>query len=116
MAATKVKKPDIRQGAGNGGGGFRSRLPDMPNVDNQSSSSGSFGYLLVLILFALVFVLMLPLMGMLYVDTMVVKREAKAQMEKTEKLRKQIEDKRKKDADTVLLPHQFPDGRTPKNP
>ncbi len=88
----------------------------MPNVDNQSSSSGSFGYLLVLILFALVFVLMLPLMGMLYVDTMVVKREAKAQMEKTEKLRKQIEDKRKKDADTVLLPHQFPDGRTPKNP
>jgi len=69
-----------------------------------------------LILFALVFVLMIPLVGMLYVDTMVVKREAKAQMEKTEKLRKQIEDERKKDADTVLLPHQFPDGRTPKNP
>jgi hypothetical protein len=40
---------------------------------------------------------MLPLMGMLYVDTMVVKREARAQMEKTEKLRKQIEDERKKD-------------------
>jgi hypothetical protein len=59
---------------------------------------------------------MIPLVGMLYVDTMVVKREAKAQMEKTEKLRKQIEDERKKDADTVLLPHQFPDGRTPKNP
>ena len=88
----------------------------MPNVDNQSSSSGSIGYLLVLILFALVFVLMIPLVGMLYVDTMVVKREAKAQMEKTEKLRKQIEDERKKNADTVLLPHQFPDGRTPKNP
>jgi hypothetical protein len=45
----------------------------------------------------LVFVLVLPLVGMLYVDTMVVKREAKAQMEKTEKLRKQIEDERKKD-------------------
>jgi len=69
----------------------------MPNVDNQSSSSGSLGYLLVLVLFALVFVLMIPLVGMLYVDTMVVKREAKAQMEKTEKLRKQIEDERKKD-------------------
>ena len=97
MAATKVKKSDSGQGAGNGGGGFRNRLPDMPNVDNQSSSSGSVGYLLVLILFALVFVLMIPLIGMLYVDTMVVKREAKAQMEKTEKLRKQIEDERKKD-------------------
>ena len=97
MAATKVKKSDAGQGFGNGGGGFRGRLPDMPPVDNQSSSSGSFGYLLVLILFALVFVLMIPLVGMLYVDTMVVKREAKAQMEKTEKLRKSIEEAQKKE-------------------
>jgi hypothetical protein len=61
-------------------------------------------------------VLVLPLIGMLYMDTLVVKREARQQMEKVEKLRKQIEDERKKDADTILLPHQFPDGRTPKNP
>lgn len=99
MAATKVKKSDTGQGAGNGAGGFRSRLPDMPNVDNQSSSSGSIGYLLVLILFALVFVLMIPLVGMLYVDTMVVKREAKAQMEKVEKLRKQVEEDAKREAE-----------------
>ena len=70
----------------------------MPNVDNQSSSSGSFGYLFVLILFALVFVLVLPLVGMLYVDTMVVKREAKAQMEKVEKLRKQVEEDARREA------------------
>ena len=69
----------------------------MPNVDNQSSSSGSIGYILVLILFALVFVLVIPLVGMLYVDTMVVKREAKAQMEKVEKLRKQVEETQKKE-------------------
>ncbi len=99
MAATKVKKSDTGQSAGNGAGSFRSRLPDMPDVGNQSSSSGSFGYLLVLILFALVFVLMLPLMGMLYVDTMVVKREAKAQMEKVEKLRKQVEEDAKREAE-----------------
>ena len=65
----------------------------MPNVDNQSSASGSFGYLFVLTLFALVFVLMIPLVGMLYVDTMVVKREARQQMEKVEKLRQKIEQK-----------------------
>jgi hypothetical protein len=53
---------------------------------------------------------------MMYVDTMVTKREAKAQMEKVEKLRKQMEDERKKDADSILIPHQFPDGRTTKNP
>ncbi len=87
----------------------------MPNVDDQSSSSGSLGYLLVLVLFALVFVLMIPLIGMLYVDTMVVKREAKAQMEKTEKLRKQIEEERK-NANPVLIPNQLPDGGPAQNP
>jgi hypothetical protein len=71
----------------------------MPNVDNQSSSSGSIGYLFVLVLFALVFVLVIPLVGMLYVDTMVVKREAKAQMEKVEKLRKQVEEDAKREAE-----------------
>ena len=69
----------------------------MPNVDNQSSASGSFGYLFVLTLFALVFVLMIPLVGMLYVYTMVVKREARQQMEKVEKLRKSIEEAQKKE-------------------
>ena len=51
--------------------------------------------MIVLILFVVVFALMMPLMGMIYVDTMVVKREAKAQMEKTQKLQKQIEEDRK---------------------
>jgi uncharacterized membrane protein YciS (DUF1049 family) len=69
----------------------------MPNDDNQSSASGSLGYLFVLVLFALVFVLALPLVGMLYVDTMVVKREARQQMEKVEKLRKQVEESQKKE-------------------
>lgn len=52
---------------------------------------------------------------MMYVDTMVVKREAKAQMEKTEKLRKQIEEERK-NADFIFKPNQLPDGRPAKNP
>jgi hypothetical protein len=105
MAATKVKKSDTGQAFGNGGGGFRGRLPDFPNVDDKPTPSGPTGYLLVLILFALVFVLIIPLVGLMYVDTMVVKREAKAQMEKTEKLQKQIEAERKKDANPVLKPN-----------
>ena len=94
MAATKVKKSDSGQGFGNGSGGFRNRLPDMPNVVDKSPSSG---YLFVLVLFAFVFVMMLPLVGMMLVDTMVVKREAKAQMEKVEKLRKSVEEAQKKE-------------------
>jgi|TARA_R110000868_G_scaffold385684_1_gene653660 hypothetical protein len=34
---------------------------------------------------------------MMYMDTMVVRREAKAQMEKVEKLRKQVEEAQKKE-------------------
>ena len=94
MAATKIKKSDSGQGFGNNAGGFRNRIPDLPDVVDKSPSSG---YLFVLVLFAFVFVLMLPLVGMMMVDTMVVKREAKAQMEKVEKLRKQIEEEKKKD-------------------
>ena len=99
MAATKVKKSDAGQGVGNGGGGFRGRLPSLPDVADQSPSSGPTGYIFVLILFALVFALMLPLVGMMMVDTMVVKREAKAQMEKVEKLRKQVEEDARREAE-----------------
>jgi predicted ATP-grasp superfamily ATP-dependent carboligase len=42
--------------------------------------------------------LLLPLMGMLYLDVLEVKQEAKAQIEKVEKLRRQLEQQeRKKD-------------------
>jgi hypothetical protein len=66
-------------------------------VDDQSASQGPSGYVFVLILFVIVFAMLLPLIGMMYVDTMVTKREAKAQMEKVEKLRKQIEEAQKKE-------------------
>ena len=42
--------------------------------------------------------LLLPLMGMLYLDVLETKNEAKAQIEKVEKLRRQLEQQeRKKD-------------------
>jgi hypothetical protein len=99
MAAPKVKKSDSGQAFGNGGGGFRGRLPDLPDVADKPPPSGPTGYLFVLILFAVVFALILPLVGMLYVDTMVTKREAKAQMEKVEKLRKQMEENARREAE-----------------
>jgi hypothetical protein len=99
MATSKVKKSTSGQAFGNAGGGFRGRLPDLPDVADKPPPSGPTGYLFVLILFALVFALILPLVGMLYVDTMVTKREAKAQMEKVEKLRKQMEENARREAE-----------------
>lgn len=99
MATTKGKKLDSGQAFGNGGGNFRGRLPSVPDVADKPPPSGPSGYIFVLILFALVFALILPLVGMLYVDTMVTKREAKAQMEKVEKLRKQMEENARREAE-----------------
>jgi len=84
-------------------------------VDDKSPSQGPLGYVFILIIFVIVFAMLLPLIGMMYVDTMVTKREAKAQMEKVEKLRKQIEEERK-NANPILKPNIISDGRSPQNP
>lgn len=43
--------------------------------------------------------LMLPMLGMLYLDILDAKHEAKVQLEKVEKLRRQIEQQQRKDKD-----------------
>jgi hypothetical protein len=40
-------------------------------------------------------VLLLPLLGMLYMDVLQTKKEAQAQIEKVEKLRRQVEKEKK---------------------
>ena len=48
-------------------------------------------------------VLMLPLLGILYVDVLQTKKEAQAQIEKMEKLRRQVQ-KEKDDSNSRLPP------------
>ena len=42
-------------------------------------------------------VLLLPLLGMLYIDVLQTKKEAQAQIEKMEKVRRQVEQKERKE-------------------
>jgi len=53
------------------------------------------GYIAALILA----VLMIPLLGMLYLDVLQTKKEAQIQIEKMEKLRRDIEKQQRKDKD-----------------
>jgi cbb3-type cytochrome oxidase subunit 3 len=53
------------------------------------------GYIAALILA----VLIIPLLGMLYMDVLQTKKEAKTQIEKMEKLRRDIEKQRKENKD-----------------
>jgi cell division protein FtsB len=53
------------------------------------------GFLIALVAMVLVFVLLLPLIGSIYYDTLATQRESKAQVERMERLRKQLEEERK---------------------
>jgi len=49
-------------------------------------------------------VLMLPLLGMLYLDVLETKHEAKIQIEKMEKLRREIEKEKRDDSNSRIPP------------
>jgi acid phosphatase family membrane protein YuiD len=54
------------------------------------------GFLIALIAMVLVFCLMLPIISIIYFDTLAVQKESKAQIDRMERLRKQLEEDRKK--------------------
>ena len=49
-------------------------------------------------------VLMLPLLGMLYMDVLEAKHDAKVQIEKMEKLRREIEKEKRNDSNSRITP------------
>jgi uncharacterized protein YlxW (UPF0749 family) len=53
------------------------------------------GFLIALVCMVLVFLLMLPLIGSIYYDTLAAHRENKVQIERMDRLRKQLEEERK---------------------
>jgi uncharacterized protein YlxW (UPF0749 family) len=54
------------------------------------------GFLIALVCMVLVFLLMMPVISIMYFDTLSTQKESKAQIERMERLRKQLEDERKK--------------------
>ena len=84
----------------------QSNLPRSHLVDNRVSqrvlvppSDGpkdKMGFLIALIAMVLVFCLMLPIISIIYFDTLAVQKESKAQIDRMERLRKQLEEDRKK--------------------
>jgi hypothetical protein len=121
MATQKGNRGNPRQG--NLRGSLSSIRP-LPGSVLQSPSNGSkskMGFLVALCCMVLVFVLLLPLLGSIYYDTLAVQRESKMQIERMERLRQQLEYERKqlerlKNDNSVLIPSQLPDGRPPQNP
>ena len=91
MATQKGNKRNSGQGNLRGSlFGVRS-VPDpilQPTNDGQEIK---MGFLVALVAMVLVFVLLLPLLGSIYYDTLAAQRESKMQIERMERLRQQLE-------------------------
>jgi len=74
----------------------RDPLPGRVLVTPGDGPKDQMGFLIALICMVLVFCLMLPIITVIYFDTLAVQKESKAQIERMERLRKQLEEDRKK--------------------
>ena len=71
---------------------FSSRsLPGPVLQPSDNGSKSKMGFLVALCCMVLVFVLLLPLLGSIYYDTLAVQRESKMQIERMERMRQQLE-------------------------
>ena len=94
MATPSRGKKPASQVGGSGGDFYIPPLPVAVAVVRKSLGEEMIGWIAACVLIAL----LLPLMAFLYLDILEVKNEAKSQIEKVEKLRRQVEQKeRKKD-------------------
>lgn len=71
-------------------------LPVAPPPVHKSDGEDVVGWIAACVLVAL----LLPLLAMLYLDVLEIKHEAKQQIEKVEKLRRQVEQERRKNDKT----------------
>lgn len=95
MATAKTAKPAARQGANNRSSPDSYYIPPPAVPRNPSDENSEMGFLIALISMVIVFVLLLPLIGMLYLDVLEAKFEVKAQVEKLEKLSRKVEAKQR---------------------
>ena len=74
----------------------RDPIPGRVLVTPGDGPKDQMGFLIALICMVLVFCLMLPIITVIYFDTLAVQKESKAQIDRMERLRKQLEEDRKK--------------------
>jgi hypothetical protein len=91
MATQKGNKRNPGQGNLRGSLFSSRSLPSPVLQPSSNGSKGTMGFLVALVAMVLVFVLLLPLLGSIYYDTLAAQRESKMQIERMERLRQQLE-------------------------
>ena len=91
MATKKGNQRNTGQGHLRGSMYSVSSLPRPVLQSSSDGSKGKMGFLVALVAMVLVFVLLLPLIGSIYYDTLAAQKESKMQIERMERLRQQLE-------------------------
>ena len=91
MATQKGNQRNPRQGNLRGSLFSVRPLPSPVLQPSNNGSKGKIGFLVALVAMVLVFVLLLPLLGSIYYDTLAAQKESKMQIERMERLRQQLE-------------------------
>ena len=93
MATAKNAKPASRQGANNRGGDDRYPIPPPPLPSNPTNDDSQVGFLIAFLSMVVVFMLLLPILGMMYLDILEAKKETKRQQEVVQRLINKAEEK-----------------------
>jgi hypothetical protein len=91
MATQKGNQRNPRQGNLRGSLFSVRPLPSPVLQPSNNGSKGKMGFLVALVAMVLVFVLLLPLLGSIYYDTLAAQKESKMQIDRMERLRQQLE-------------------------
>jgi len=86
MATAKNAKPASRQGANNRGGDDRYPIPPPPVFSNKANEDSQMGFLIAFLSMVIVFALLLPIIGFMYLDILEAKKETKRQQEQVQRL------------------------------
>jgi len=94
MATAKNAKPASRQGVNNRGGNDSYYIPPPPVPSNPTNEDHQVGFLIAFLSMVLVFGLLLPIVGMMYLDILEAKQETKRQQEVVQRLINKAEEKK----------------------
>jgi hypothetical protein len=89
MATTKTAKPAARQGANNRSGPDSYYIPPPSVPRNSPDENSEMGFLIALISMVIVFALLLPLMAMMYFDTLELKEHVRKETARVDRVLKE---------------------------
>jgi hypothetical protein len=86
MATAKNAKPASRSSANNRGGNDSYYIPPPAPPSNPTNEDSQVGFLIAFLSMVVVFGLLLPILGMMYLDILEAKQETKRQQEVVQRL------------------------------